>query len=61
MSAKVTREELLAKAKKAGFRIDQVGVYHYPQQEGKQTGANFKVIIKSFTDLFKLWFKLSFK
>jgi len=52
--------ELLAKAKKAGFVTDQVPVHHYPRHEGKQTGANLKVIIKSFVDLFKLWIKLSF-
>jgi len=50
--------ELLAKARKAGFNIDQVGVHHYPRLTGKQTGANLKVIIKSFIDLFKLWKKL---
>ena len=53
--------ELLAKAQKAGFKIDQVAVHHYPRHEGKQTGANIKVIIKSFVDLFKLWQKLNFE
>lgn len=51
--------ELLAKAKKNGFTIKEVGVHHYPRSEGRQTGANLKVIIKSFVDLFKLWFKLN--
>jgi glycosyltransferase involved in cell wall biosynthesis len=50
--------ELLAKAKKAGFNIDQVGVHHHPRLSGRQTGANLKVIIKSFIDLFRLWKKL---
>lgn len=50
--------ELLGKAKKAGFEIDQVGVYHYPRKEGKQTGANLKVIFRSFVDLGKLWWRL---
>ena len=53
--------EILAKAKKYGFKIDQVPVHHYPRHEGKQTGANFKVILKSFIDLFNLWRKLNFQ
>jgi len=50
--------ELLGKATKAGFKIVEVGVHHYPRKEGKQTGANLKVIIKSFVDLGKLWWKI---
>ena len=50
--------ELLGKAKKAGFKVAEVGVHHYPRKEGKQTGANLKVIFKSFVDLGKLWWRL---
>jgi glycosyltransferase involved in cell wall biosynthesis len=50
--------ELLIKAKKKGFKIKQVGVHHYPRKEGKQTGANIKVIMKAFYELFKLWREL---
>ncbi len=50
--------EIVIKAKKAGFKIGQVGVNHYPRLSGKPTGANIRVIIKSFMDLFKLWWKL---
>ena len=50
--------ELAIKTKKAGFRIKQIGVHHYPRKAGRATGAQFKVIIKSFADLFKLWQKL---
>ena len=50
--------ELLAKAKKSGFKIAEVGVHHYPRIHGSQTGANIDVIIKSFVDLIKLWRKL---
>lgn len=49
--------ELLAKAKKSGFKIAEVGVRHYPRKEGQQTGSNIEVIIKSFIDLFRLWVK----
>lgn len=50
--------ELLAKAKKYGFKIMEVGVYHYPRQAGRQTGADLKVMLRSFTDLLKLWWQL---
>lgn len=50
--------ELLAKAKKSGFKVVEVGVYHYPRQAGRQTGADFKVMIRSFADLLKLWWQL---
>ncbi len=52
--------EFLIKAKKTGFKIVEVGVHHYPRTEGKATGRNIKVIIKSFSDLFRLWFKINF-
>lgn len=50
--------ELLGKARKAGFKIAEVGVHHYPRKEGKQTGADLKVIFKSFVDLGKLWWSI---
>lgn len=50
--------ELLARARKAGFKIDQVGVHHYSRNVGHQTGADIKVVVKSFVDLLKLWHQL---
>lgn len=55
---KVTQIEMFVKAKKLGFKFAQVGVHHYKRLFGKQTGADFKVVIKSFIDLFKLWRQL---
>ncbi|MFA6185047.1 MAG: glycosyltransferase family 2 protein [Candidatus Shapirobacteria bacterium] len=52
--------EFLIKSKKAGFKIVEVGVHHYPRLEGQATGRNIKVIIKSFSDLVRLWFKINF-
>ena len=52
--------EFLIKAKKSGFKIVEIGVHHYPRVEGKATGRNLKVILKSFSDLFRLWFKINF-
>ncbi len=50
--------ETLAKAKKQGFKIVQVGVVHRPRLKGKSTGANLSVILSSFVDLVKLWWKI---
>ena len=49
--------EIAIKAKRAGFKIGQVGVHHYPRLEGRPTGASIRVIANSFMDLFKLWAK----
>jgi len=51
--------EFLIKAKKSGFKIAEVMVHHYPDIAGGSTGADLKVIIKSFVDLFRLWRKLN--
>ena len=46
--------EMLAKARRLGYSIGQVGVTHYPRTAGQQTGANLRVILKAFRELFKL-------
>lgn len=46
--------ELLARAKYRNLRIAEVGVNHYPRVAGQQTGANLKVILRAFRELFKL-------
>lgn len=50
--------ELAIKTKKAGFKVAQVGVNHYPRLSGKPTGASPKVVIGSYLDLLRLWWKL---
>ena len=50
--------ELLIKAKKAGFKIVEIPVHHYPRIKGKATGRKLTVIIKSLFDLFNLWRKI---
>lgn len=47
--------EMLAKARNLGLRIAQMGVHHYPRTAGQQTGANLKVILRAFKELFKLY------
>jgi glycosyltransferase involved in cell wall biosynthesis len=50
--------ELLVRAKKMGYRFHEVGVHHYPRKAGKQTGANPKVILRAFKELFNLYGQL---
>lgn len=50
--------EFLIKAKRAGFKIAEIGVRHYPRREGKATGASLKVVFSGFADLLRLKKKL---
>lgn len=49
--------EFLIKSKKAGFKIEEVGVHHFERQAGKSTGSNLNVALAGFKDLLKLWLK----
>lgn len=46
--------EILARARRAGYTIGQVGVHHYPRTAGVQTGAKLSVILRAFRELFAL-------
>jgi glycosyltransferase involved in cell wall biosynthesis len=44
--------ELLYKLKCAGCTYREVGVHHLPRQGGRATGANLRVIVRAFRELF---------
>jgi len=46
--------EILARAQRAGYRLVQRGVHHYPRLAGRQSGANLRVILRAFKELFQL-------
>ncbi len=50
--------EILAQAMSFGMRIHEVKVSHYPRRHGKPSGANLRVILKAFRELFRLWGQL---
>ena len=50
--------EILARARRSGARIAEVGVHHYPREFGAQSGANPAVIVRAFRELFRLWGEL---
>jgi glycosyltransferase involved in cell wall biosynthesis len=52
--------EILAKAKKKGLKIKEVGVTHYPREQGHQTGANLPVITRAVLESLILWYDLHY-
>ncbi|MBK9120761.1 MAG: glycosyltransferase family 2 protein [Phycisphaerales bacterium] len=47
--------EMLAKARRLGCTIAQLGVRHYPRTAGRSTGANPRVILRAFGELAQLY------
>jgi glycosyltransferase involved in cell wall biosynthesis len=50
--------EILAQAIRLGMSVKEVKVSHFSRRHGRQTGANLRVILKAFRELFRLWWKL---
>ena len=46
--------EILAQASRFGMKIREVPVSHFPRFHGKSTGANWRVIVKAFRELFRM-------
>src|SRR5512143_4037294 len=51
--------EMLAEMRARGFKVRDVPVTHLPRTAGSPTGANLKVIVRAFRDLFKFRLRLS--
>jgi glycosyltransferase involved in cell wall biosynthesis len=50
--------EMLAEARARGYKMTEVPVTHLPRVAGQPTGANLKVILRAFRDLFKFRLRL---
>lgn len=50
--------EFLVRAKRAGFKIVEEPVSHFPRRAGSQTGARLHVILRAFKELFKLRWRM---
>lgn len=50
--------EMLAEAKARGYKLAEVSVTHLPRTAGSPTGANLKVILRAFRDLFRFRLRL---
>ncbi len=44
--------ELVYKFAREGYSYTEVGVRHFPRERGNPTGANLRVILRAFTELF---------
>ena len=49
--------EMLVKIKDKGYRLREIGVLHSPRLAGKQTGANLRVVLRAFKELFRFYRK----
>ncbi len=50
--------EILARLKKKGVKIEEIGVPHYPRTAGKATATKISSIFKTFYELFRLYWKI---
>jgi glycosyltransferase involved in cell wall biosynthesis len=50
--------EFMARTKRAGFKIVEEPVSHYPRVAGSQSGARLHVILRAFRELFKLRWRM---
>jgi glycosyltransferase involved in cell wall biosynthesis len=50
--------EILARARKLGATVAEVGVHHYPRETGQPTGGNPAVIVRAFREMLELWREL---
>jgi len=50
--------ELMAKARRQGAGVQQVGVRHFPRTAGTSTGGNPKVILRAMRDTPRLWWHM---
>jgi glycosyltransferase involved in cell wall biosynthesis len=46
--------ELLVRARRSGYQLMDVGVHHYPRTTGRATGANVRVVLRAFRELWQL-------
>jgi hypothetical protein len=46
--------ELLVRARRSGYQLMDVGVHHYPRTTGRATGANVRVVVRAFRELWQL-------
>jgi hypothetical protein len=50
--------ELLAKLKKKGAKIEQIGIPHYPRTAGKASATSPAKLLKSFSELLRLYWQI---
>lgn len=51
--------EMLARAKRRGATIVQVGVRHYPRVAGESSGGSPRVVLRAMLETLRLWWRLT--
>lgn len=46
--------ELVIRARRAGYRVAETAIPHYPRRAGVATGANWRVVVRAFAELYRL-------
>ena len=50
--------EMLARARKLGADVTEVGVHHFPREAGQPSGGSVRVIVRTLRELVALWREL---
>jgi glycosyltransferase involved in cell wall biosynthesis len=50
--------EMIARSKRRGATIVQVGVHHYPREAGESSGGSPRVVIRALGETARLWLRL---
>jgi glycosyltransferase involved in cell wall biosynthesis len=50
--------EILARARKLGAEVTEVGVHHFPREAGQPSGGSLRVTVRTFRELVALWREL---
>lgn len=50
--------EIIARIRKKGFKILEIGVTHYPRTAGKATATQLKFVLKTFRELIRLYWQI---
>jgi glycosyltransferase involved in cell wall biosynthesis len=53
--------EIMIKARDLGYRLKEVDIRYVPRSAGKATCGSRKVILRTVKDLFRLWWKRTFR
>ena len=54
-SGAVINVEMLARARKLGAKMTEVGVHHFPRETGQPSGGSFRVMVRTCRELVALW------
>lgn len=60
-SSAMIEPEVIYKAMRMGARFAEVGMHHYPRAAGRPKGSNPMMIVRTFREMFRMWWILRVK